>query len=145
MFRATVLILALLATLPLAASDRGAAPTESAVPQSYAWIAMPCANWTCAASEMVLASGDPSVLVVAMPGGDHPWVILRRVRTGSFHVPDDAAIKIDSFDSLSLATTRFDSLSEHAPTLLTVRDGLSLVVYTTKKSTAGAAVIRRQR
>lgn len=104
---------------------------ESVIGGGYEWMAIPCDTWNCAAAELVLAGGSANVLVLPMTAGPHPWVVLRRVRAGSFNIPDDAPIKVDSYDSLPIAATRFDGLSEHAPTLITASDGKKLVIYLT--------------
>lgn len=142
MSRAAIVLFCLCLTLPLAAADPKS--DESAVPQSYEWMAIACPDWNCAVAELVLAKGSADVLALPMAEGEHPWVILRRVRSGSFHIPDDAPIRVDTFDSFPLATTRFDGLTRHAPTLLTAPDGKKLVIYTTLANVPRATIKRRR-
>jgi hypothetical protein len=141
MFRVVTALLFCLA-LPAFATDPKS--DESAVPGGFEWMAVACEDWNCAAAELILAKGDSSVLALPMTAGDHPWVILRRVRAGSFHIPDDVPIRVDMFDSIPLATSRYDGLSRHAPTLLTAPDGKTLVVYTTLANIDRQPIKRRR-
>ena len=141
----TSLVFAFLFALPLFAADPQTKTDESAVGGGFEWMAVPCHDWNCAAAELILAKGDSSVLVLPMTAGEHPWIVLRRVRAGSFFGPDDAPILVDMFDEMPLATSRFDGLTRHAPTLLTVTDGKKLVIYTRDANEENAQTIRRQR
>jgi hypothetical protein len=143
-FRVLVALVFLIA-LPLFAADPNTKTDESAVPGGFEWMVVPCHDWNCAAAELILAKGDSSVLVLPMTGGEHPWIVLRRVRAGSFFVPDDAPILVDTFDDLPLASTRFDGLTRHAPTLFTAPDGKKLVIYTRGEVEEAAQTIRRPR
>lgn len=98
-------------------------------PKTVTWVAMPCSTWTEASSALVLAAGRPDVL--ALPTGDpeHPWVVLRRVVSGSAATSPDNPFTVETFDNVTLASSRFASITtEQRPILITVPDGQTLVI-----------------
>lgn len=72
--------------LSVATSVHGQSGTK---PIRYTWIATSCTTWNCAAAALVIADGEPNVLVLPTSITDHPWIILRRVEEGSVYVPED--------------------------------------------------------
>lgn len=99
-------------------------------PKGYTWTVTACQTWNCAASALVLANGDPSV--IALPTASHKfsWVVLRREAGGAVHIPDDAPFQVEQFDAIAPATARYSSIeSSRSPMLITTSDGTTLIIY----------------
>jgi hypothetical protein len=112
--------------VPAVASPQEVCPC---VPLTYQWIVTPCDTWNCAAAATIMANGDRYVLSVPTGSDDFKWVIVRRVVTGSAVVSPNAPFKIDSFESMIEASTRFDSITrELQPMLITSPDRKLLVI-----------------
>ena len=102
------------------------------VPVAYEWVSSACDSWDCAVSAFVLSNGDKNVIVFPTKNIDFPWVVLRRVATGSAVVSPDAPYKVDGFDSMKPATDFFGGVDPVLhPMLLSVPDGRVLVVART--------------
>ena len=126
--------------LVLFATSAGAQTTN---PIRYTWIADACENWNCAAAALVLANGAPNVIVLPTGVDAHPWLVLRRVEEGSIYVPEDAPFQCEVFDEMTSAFSRFDGMDKcHAPLLLNVPDGRSIVTSLQKCDSAKRRVIR---
>lgn len=98
-------------------------------PVPHIWILDACSQWNTAASAMVLANGDPYVMVIPVDSLQHPWLILRRV-PGGVVSPDDAPFIMETFDSMADGSARFAAIdSSHIPRLITTIDGKTLVIY----------------
>lgn len=105
-------------------------PTEPTVPTSPQWIVTPCETWTCASASLVEAAGDRYVVAVPTISSKFPWVVIRRVKAGSFYIPPEAPFVVESYDGMLEASTRFIAIDEdHGPILLTPLDGKKLVVF----------------
>jgi hypothetical protein len=95
----------------------------------FMWLADGCQTWNCAASAMVLANGDPHLLVVPTASNNYKWVVLRRVVSGSVAVSPDAPFVVQSFQSMSDGTANFATIgSDRAPLMMTTADGNVLVI-----------------
>jgi hypothetical protein len=76
-----------------------------------------------------MAGGDPYVLTLPTKSQKYPWIIVRRVPSGSFFVPSDAPFAIETFDSAGDGSARFAAIStDHGPMILTAPDGKALVI-----------------
>lgn len=136
----TVLVSLLLLLVTAAA---GADPVCPCIPASFEWIVTPCETWRCAASELVLAGGDPFVISVPTNASKFPWVVVRRVVAGAVRIPDDAPFLVEKFDSVVPASSRFSSVDvAQVPLMMTTPDGTSLLVYLRKPDTHRRAVGR---
>ena len=80
-----------------------------------------------------------AVVLIALPGQaqqlcpcvpiSHEWIVLRRIVTGSATTPADAPFKVESFPTLSEATSRFAGIEDGLkPMLLTAPDGNVVIV-----------------
>jgi hypothetical protein len=104
-------------------------PPERSMPVTYTWIATGCRDWNCAAAALAVASGDATVFTVPTSDPDFPWVVLRRVETGSVWVPDDEPFAVDSFTTLGAAVGCISAIDKsRAPLMMTTFDGAKLVV-----------------
>ncbi len=56
----------------------------------FMWLADGCQTWNCAVSALVLANGDPHLLVMPTASNNYKWVVLRRVVSASVAVSPDA-------------------------------------------------------
>jgi len=93
------------------------------------WIADACETWNCAASAMVLANGDPHVLVIPTASNNFKWVVLRRVVSGSVAISPDTPFVVQSFQSMPDGTAHFGAIgNDRVPMMLTTADGDVLVV-----------------
>ena len=57
-------------------------------PIHYTWIVSSCENWNCAASALIMANGEPNVIVLPTNVEEAPWLVLRRVEEGSLFIPE---------------------------------------------------------
>jgi len=95
----------------------------------FMWLADGCQTWNCAASAMVLANGDPHLLVMPTASNTYKWVVLRRVVSGSVAVSPDAPFVVQSFQSMSDGSAHYAIIgSDRAPLMLTTTDGHVLVI-----------------
>lgn len=112
--------------LPLAARAEEPRVTN---PVSYTWMISSCATWNCALKALVEADGDGSVVAVPSKCEKYPWLVLRRVESGSVYVDPEEPFACELFDTATQATARFDSLeSGQFPGMLTSH-GANIVVY----------------
>jgi hypothetical protein len=111
------------------------------IPLSYTWLAEPCGTWNCAASALVLADGDPNVVIMPTASDKFKWVILRRIVTGSVTVSPDAPFVVEHFSSMNDGSARFSTIEQdQSPLLLTPASGNVLVVYLREKEDRSHAV-----
>jgi hypothetical protein len=102
---------------------------QPGVPLSNEWLVIPCETWNCAASALVLAAGDQYVMSMPTKSDKFPWIVIRRVPSGSFYVPPDAPFVLESFDSAGDGSARFAAITtDHGPMMLTAPDGKALVI-----------------
>jgi hypothetical protein len=112
--------------LPIAVGAQEHCPC---VPVTHLWIVNGCESWNCAAAATIMANGDKYFLTLPTNSDDFKWVVVRRVVAGSATVAPDAPFRLESFDGVSDAMSRFDSIDrQFEPMLLTAPDGKFLVV-----------------
>ena len=118
---------AVVAALTLFAASSGAQEVCPCVPLTHVWIAEACDSWNCAASAVVLAEGK-GVVPLPTASSDFPWVVLRRVTSGSV-TSSPNTFKVDGFDSLNDGVNRYYA-TDHLlqPMLVTAPDGKILVI-----------------
>jgi len=110
------------------------------VPTSYEWIVTPCETWECAASQLVLAGGDPFVISAPTNATKYPWIVVRRVVAGAVVVPSDSPFQLEKFDRVDAASTRYGTVdSSQLPMMMTTADGSSLVIYLRNMQTQARA------
>jgi hypothetical protein len=98
-------------------------------PIRYTWIATSCETWNCAASALVLANGEPNVIVLPTNVPELPWLILRRVEEGSIYIPETESFGCNVFAEISAATANYGGVEScRKPMLLTVPDGRTVVI-----------------
>jgi hypothetical protein len=117
-----LILLAFLALTP-------AAHAELTKPIRYTWVVTSCETWNAAASALVLANGNPNVLV--MPTGDstRPWVILKLVEEGAVYDPEDEPYSCEVSATVAAASGRYAIVDScHNPMLLSMPDGRAVVV-----------------
>lgn len=112
-----------------------AAAQELTNPIRYTWIASSCEKWNCAAAALVMANGEPNVIVLPTTREDRPWLILRRVEEGSILLPEDEPFTCEVFDDVTIAGTAFTATDGcHSPLMLSVPDGRVVVASVSKCS-----------
>ena len=112
---------------------------EVTKPIEYTWIVSSCETWNCAASALVMANGEPNVLVLPTNVPELPWVILRRVEQGSIYIPDTEAFGCDVYSEVNEATSHYSGMDLcRKAMVLTVPDGKSVVVSLQQCDGAGA-------
>jgi hypothetical protein len=128
--RLAILLLGALApVIPLFAAEAARPQPDAVVPQSYQWLVTPCANWNCASAALLEAAGDKFVVSVPTTSTDFPWLVVRRVPTGSFYIPPDAPFSVEEFDGMTEASSRYIAIdAERIPILMTPVDGRKLVI-----------------
>lgn len=97
-------------------------------PIRYTWIPSSCATWNCAASALILANGEPDVVVLPTGRTDTPWVVLRRVQEGSIVLPDDEPYACEVYGDVSTAAASFSAIEGcRSPMMFNTPDGQILV------------------
>lgn len=120
----------------------GAQEVCPCVPVPHVWSVETCETWNCAAAAMIAASGDRYVLSMPAPSDDARWLIIRRVNAGSYIVSPDAPFVAETFDGVDGASSRFLSISDRTPMLLSVPDGKFVVVMSREPQLKRRAVSR---
>jgi hypothetical protein len=121
----TAFLLALFATPMLGDNSPKACPC---VPITHLWIVKTCADWTCAATEIAVANGDPQVIAVPVGMNDGRWLVVRRFAAGAA-IDSGDTFRIEQFDGMADAVQRFTALTpDHRPMLMTAPDGQVLVM-----------------
>jgi hypothetical protein len=110
-----------------------AAAQETTNPIRYTWIVSSCEKWNCAAAALVMADGEPGVIVMPTGQEARPWLILRRVEEGSVFIPEDEPYSCEVFDSVTTAGTAYTAMDGcHSPLMLSVPDGRAVVASLAK-------------
>jgi hypothetical protein len=105
------------------------ADAEITAPIRYTWIVESCETWNCAVAALVMADGEPNVIVLPTGHDNRPWLILRRVEEGSLYIPETEPFGCEVFENIAGASSRFSALDGcHAPMILNVPDGRAVVV-----------------
>jgi hypothetical protein len=99
------------------------------VPLSFEWVVTPCDTWNCAASAVIMANGDKFVLSMPTGSDDFKWVVIKRVVAGSSVVSSDAPFKLDTFEAMDSAFSRYAIISRDLqPLVVTAPDGKVLLI-----------------
>lgn len=100
------------------------------VPLTYLWTVTTCTDWTCAATELAVANGDPATFALPIGINDHRWLVVRRMTAGTGVLPPaDDPFQIETFVDMPTASARFLNLPHVAqPMLMTAPDGSVLVI-----------------
>lgn len=119
-------LLAALATalllLPVAIAEQTTKPIR------YTWIATSCETWNCAVAALVLADGDPHVLVLPTAHEKRPWLVLKRVEQGAIAVPDEEPFTCSVYDTVLDASMVFAQTDAcRFPLIVSVPDGRMIV------------------
>ena len=120
-----LLVLLLLVT-PCVTADDNVCPC---IPISYVWVVTACETWDCALSQMLLGNGDPYVMTLPTTSTQHKWVVMRRVVAGTATVSPDEPFIVDSFGTVTDASTRFSAVDpDTLPMIVSAFDGKTLLV-----------------
>lgn len=119
------LILALAILLPAAL----AGAQEITEPIQYTWITTSCETWDCAASAFLLSAGDGNTIVLPSGSQKRPWLVLRRVESGSVYIPEDEPFTCDVFQLMPDALTHYNGLERcKSPVMMNTLDGRVVVL-----------------
>lgn len=117
-----ILVIAVAMTVTLEAQ-------QAEEPPRYVWVAYSCPDWGCALEELALAAGDRHVMVLPTRSAAHPWVVIKRLRSGSIVIDEDSVFVAECFGTMADASLRFDGIdTARAPLLVTASDGGMLVI-----------------
>jgi hypothetical protein len=106
-----------------------ASAQQTTNPIHYTWIVSSCENWNCAAAALIMANGEPNVIVLPTSVEQHPWLVLRRVEEGSIFIPETESFGCEIYERVHEATTRYQAIDGcRKPLVLTVPDGRSVVI-----------------
>ena len=98
------------------------------VPIANLWVVKSCDNWNCAAANLILANGDPYTVSLSTGNPEHPWLILRRIASGTA-TDSNEAYQLDAFDHATEAMSHFSSLSDGVrPMMISAPDGKMIVL-----------------
>jgi len=127
--KSSTLAIALFALSLSSAMSSEVSAQEATTPIRYTWIASSCASWNCAAAELILADGEPNVLVMPTDLEETPWLVLRRVEEGSIYIPETEAFGCEVFTETATAMSAYTAMDTcRLPMALTTPDGRMLVV-----------------
>ena len=113
-------------TLSLTASSFAADTTNTI---RYTWVVTSCETWNCAASALILANGEPSVIAVPTTDAQSPWLVLRRVEEGSVYIPETESFGCEVFGEVASATSHYLAMDScRSPMVLSVPDGRAVVI-----------------
>jgi hypothetical protein len=98
-------------------------------PIRYTWVVASCTSWNEGASALVLANGNPNVMVLPTNNPNQPWIILKLVEEGSVYDPEDEPYSCEVAATVSDASARYTALDAcRGPMILSVPDGRTVVV-----------------
>lgn len=123
--------LAYATAITLFATTLGAAdaPPCPCVPHEAVWLVDACATWNCASSALILADGSPNVFAVPTASRDYPWIVVRRVGSGSVTMSPDAPFEIRQFGTMADGSASFEGVDKaKEPILMTTTDGAVLLI-----------------
>ena len=121
--RPLILTLVLLGATAALADD----PPFTAPPR-YTWISKACPDWNCVMSELAVSQGSPTVFALATTNTTWPWVVLKRLASGSIYLPEEDVFGVEAFGKITDASVRFQEIpAVLAPMLVTAQDGSMLV------------------
>jgi hypothetical protein len=105
------------------------ASADETSPIRYTWIVTSCESWNCAAAALVMADGEPNVIVLPTNVDEYPWLVLRRVEEGSIFIPETESFGCEVFDHMTDASSTFTAIDGcRKPMVLSVPDGRSVVI-----------------
>jgi hypothetical protein len=111
---------------------------DFAKPIRYTWVVTSCANWNEAASAMVLANGNPNVMILPTGNREHPWVILKLVEEGAVYDPEDEPYSCEVSATVTDASGRYAVVDScRSPMMLSVPDGRAVVISLKECSSGG--------
>jgi hypothetical protein len=123
------LILFMTLTVGLSAAPAATPEACPCVPITHLWTAVTCETWDCAAAALAVAAGDPYTF--AYPSGDpaHPWIVMRRLASGTSGDSGNDPFKVDMYDDFTGAAVAYMGIDhEMRPMLLSSPDGRMLVL-----------------
>jgi hypothetical protein len=120
----TVCWLIISAALPAAAAE-----PELTKPIQYTWIAQGCSTWSCALVLLAEADGNGQVIALPTRHPDYPWVILRRIVSGSIYIPPDEPFLAHRFDSIALAVAQFSAIPEDLLPMIVTAGNDTVVIH----------------
>lgn len=99
------------------------------VPLTHLWIVKTCSDWNCAATELMLAGGDPQVIAMPVAMDDARWLIVRRFAAGGAIDVSDDPFELQQYAAMEGAVTHYSGLShDRHGMMLTAPDGQILVI-----------------
>jgi len=107
----------------------GAQQACPCIPLSNVWVVKSCDTWNCAAASLIMANGDPYTVSLSTGNTDHPWVIVRRIVTGTATDSSDDPYQLDAFDHATEAMSHFSAMPDSArPIMVSAPDGKMLIL-----------------
>jgi hypothetical protein len=107
-------------------------------PIRWTWIAQSCPTWNCAAAALVMANGEPNVVVLPTGMTETPFVVLRRVEEGSIVIPDDEPFACEVYGDMNAAATSYSAIEGcRVPILFNTPDGMTTLTALTKCGSGG--------
>ena len=107
-------------------------------PIRYTWVVTSCETWNHAASAMVLADGNPNVMVLPTGKAERPWIVLKLVEEGTIFAPDEEPYSCEVLQTVTEASSRFDSIDScHGPIVMSMPDGRAVVISLKKCGDGG--------
>lgn len=102
---------------------------DFAKPIRYTWVVTSCPTWNEAASAMVLANGNPNVMILPTGNRERPWVILKLVEQGAVYDPEDEPYSCEVSATVADASGRYAVVDAcRGPMMLSVPDGRAVVI-----------------
>ena len=99
------------------------------IPLTHLWTVKTCADWNCANTELVLANGDPQVIVFPVGMSDGRWLVIRRFVAGSAVQDQNDPFQLIQYGGMSTAVDHYMSITtDMRPQLMTAPDGQILII-----------------
>ena len=112
--------------------------TGKVVPGGSTWFADACESWNCAASALVLANGDGTVVALPTPDAKYKWLVLRRLPAGAIYVTPENPFQVDVVPSYVEGASMLATMDiRHAPMIVTM--GQTILFITTRPPKERAA------
>lgn len=99
-------------------------------PDEKIWIATACETWQCASAGLQAANGDPFVVALPTNSTSFPWIVIRRVTSGSVTVSPDNPFLMETFSNIAESSARFAAIDPaQLPMIVSTTDSKLLVIY----------------
>ena len=99
-------------------------------PNEKMWIITACETWDCAMTGLQVGNGDPFVVAMPTNSTHFPWIVMRRVTSGTVVVSPDNPFLVETFSTIAESSARYAAVdSGQLPMIVSTTDSKVLVIY----------------